>query len=112
MPWIHAQDVVGMMLAALEDERWSGPINATAPEPVRNRDFASVLGHVLGRPALLPVPGLALRLLYGEMAQIVTTGARVMPAKPLVLGYEFAHPQLEEALRRALARASAGSRSR
>jgi uncharacterized protein (TIGR01777 family) len=112
MPWIHAQDVVGMMLAALADERWSGPINATAPEPVRNRDFASVLGHVLGRPALLPVPGLALRLLYGEMAQIVTTGARVMPAKPLVLGYEFAHPHLEEALRQALARAPAGSRSR
>ena len=112
MPWIHAQDVVGMMLAALEDERWSGPINATAPEPVRNRDFASVLGHVLGRPALLPVPGVALRLLYGEMAQIVTTGARVMPAKPLVLGYEFAHPQLEEALRQALAPAPAGSRSR
>jgi uncharacterized protein (TIGR01777 family) len=112
MPWIHAQDVVGMMLAALEDERWSGPINATAPEPVRNRDFASVLGHVLGRPALLPVPALALRLLYGEMAQIVTTGARVMPAKPLVLGYEFAHPQLEQALRQALTRAPAGSGSR
>jgi hypothetical protein len=112
MSWIHAQDVVGMMLAALEDERWSGPINATAPEPVPNRDFSKALGRVLGRPSLLPVPGLALRALYGEMAEIVTSGARVMPAKPLVLGYEFAHPQLEEALRRALAPAAGGSRSR
>jgi uncharacterized protein (TIGR01777 family) len=101
--WIHTQDVVGMMLAALEDERWSGPINATAPEPVPNRDFSKVLGTALGRPALLPVPGLALRVLYGEMAEIVTRGARVLPAKPLVLGYEFAYPRLEPALRSALA---------
>jgi uncharacterized protein len=100
--WIHPEDLLGMMLAALEDERWSGPINATAPEPVPNGVFSKVLGKVLGRPALLPVPGLALRALYGEMAEIVTSGARVMPAKALVLGYEFAHPQLEQALRSAL----------
>jgi uncharacterized protein (TIGR01777 family) len=104
MSWIHAQDVVGMMLAALVDERWSGPVNATAPEPVPNRVFSKALGRVLGRPSLLPVPGFALQALYGEMAEIVTTGARVMPAKALVLGYEFAHPQLEPALRQALAR--------
>ncbi|HSZ14462.1 MAG TPA: TIGR01777 family oxidoreductase [Solirubrobacteraceae bacterium] len=102
--WIHAQDLVGMMMAALEDERWSGPINATAPEPVPNRVFSKALGRVLGRPTLLPVPRLALRALYGEMAEIVTTGARVLPAKPLVLGYEFAHPELEQALRSALKR--------
>jgi uncharacterized protein (TIGR01777 family) len=102
MSWIHAQDVVGMMLAALADERWSGPVNATAPEPVTNRAFSKALGRVLGRPSLLPVPGLALRALYGEMAEIVTSGARVMPAKALVLGYEFAQPQLEQALRSAL----------
>lgn len=101
--WIHVRDVVGMMLAALEDERWHGPINGTAPEPVSNREFSKVLGRVLRRPSLLPVPGLALRALYGQMAEIVTTGARVMPAKPLVLGYEFAHPQLEPALRAAIA---------
>jgi uncharacterized protein (TIGR01777 family) len=100
--WIHAQDLVGIMLAALQDDRWSGPVNATAPEPVTNREFSKVLGRVLGRPALLPVPGAALHVLYGEMAEIITSGARVMPAKPLVLGYEFAHPQLEEALRSAL----------
>ncbi len=112
VPWIHAEDVVGMMLTALADERWSGPVNATAPEPVTNRAFSKVLGRVLGRPALLPVPGLALRALYGEMAEVVTSGARVMPAKALVLGYEFAHPQLEQALRQALAPAPGGSPSR
>jgi hypothetical protein len=103
MSWIHADDVIGMMLAALEDDRWSGPVNATAPEPVSNRDFSRALGAVLRRPSLLPVPGLALRLLYGEMAEIVTTGARAVPAKALVLGYQFRHPRLREALRAALA---------
>ena len=102
MSWIHAEDVVGMMLAALNDERWGGPINATAPEPVTNREFSKALGSALGRPSLLPVPDFALRALYGDMAEIVTNGARVMPAKPLVLGYEFAHPRLPEALRSAL----------
>ena len=101
--WIHLEDLVGMMLAALADPRWVGPINASAPEPVSNREFSRALGAALHRPSMLPVPGLALRLLYGEMAQIVTTGARVVPAKPLVLGFQFRHPQLEEALRSALA---------
>jgi uncharacterized protein len=100
--WIHRDDVVGMIVAALEDERWSGAVNATGPEPVNNRDFSRALGRALKRPALLPVPGVALQLLYGEMAEIVTEGARVVPAKPLVLGYEFLHPQLDEALSSAL----------
>ncbi len=100
--WIHRDDVVGMYVAALQDERWSGPVNATAPEPLSNRDFSRALGRALKRPAFLPVPGVALQLLYGEMAEIVTEGARVVPAKPLVLGYEFAHPQLDEALSSAL----------
>jgi uncharacterized protein (TIGR01777 family) len=104
MSWIHLDDEIGMMLAALADERWSGAINATAPEPVRNRDFSRELGRALRRPAMLPFPGAALRALYGEMAEILTTGARVVPAKPLVLGYEFRHPRLDGALRSALAR--------
>jgi len=102
--WIHAEDIVGLMAAALRDERWSGPVNATAPTPVSNRDFSRALGRALHRPALLPVPGLALQALYGEMSEIVTSGARVVPAKALVLGYSFAHPELDEALRSALAR--------
>lgn len=102
LPWIHAEDVVGIYLAALGDERWSGPANASAPSPADNREFSHALGRVLHRPAVLPVPGLALRALYGEMAQIITSGARVVPAKPLMLGYSFRHPELEEALRSAL----------
>jgi hypothetical protein len=102
MSWVHREDLLGMICAALADERWSGPVNATAPEPVSNREFSRALGHALHRPSLLPVPGFALGLLYGEMAEIVTTGARVMPAKPLVLGYDFRHPELHEALRSAL----------
>jgi hypothetical protein len=100
--WIHTSDVVGLMLAALADERWSGPFNATAPDPVSNRELSKLLGRVLGRPALAPVPALALRARYGQMAEIVTSGARVLPAKALVLGYEFAYPELELALRAAL----------
>jgi uncharacterized protein (TIGR01777 family) len=102
MSWIHLQDIVGMILAALSSQEWSGPVNATAPTPVNGYEFAHTLGRVLRRPALLPVPALALRLLYGEMSSIVTTGARVLPAKALVLGYRFRHPELEEALRSAL----------
>jgi hypothetical protein len=102
--WIHPDDLVGMMLAAIDDVRWSGPINATAPEPVSNRTLSRALGHALHRPALLPVPGSALRALYGEMAEIVTTGVRAVPARALVLGYGFTYPRLEEALRAALSR--------
>jgi uncharacterized protein (TIGR01777 family) len=100
--WIHTDDVVGIALAAIDGEQWQGPINGTAPEPRRNRDFSRALGQALHRPSLLPVPGAALRLLYGEMAEIVTGGARVLPAKALVLGYEFRYPKLDAALEAAL----------
>ncbi len=102
MSWIHREDLVGMIVEALRDEWWQGPINATAPTPVTNAAFAKALAHTLHRPAVFPVPALALSALYGEMAEIVTTGARVLPAKPLMLGYRFRHPELEEALRSAL----------
>jgi uncharacterized protein (TIGR01777 family) len=100
--WIHTEDLVGIVLAAIDGEQWRGPVNATAPDPQRNGDFSKALGRALHRPSLLPVPGAALRLLYGEMAEIVTSGARVLPAKALVLGYEFRRPQLDGALRAAL----------
>jgi uncharacterized protein len=100
--WIHREDLIGIILAAIDDERWSGPVNATAPEPVTNRELSHALGRVLHRPSLLPVPGLALRMLYGEMAEIVTTGVRAVPAKALVLGYEFVYPRLDGALRAVL----------
>jgi uncharacterized protein len=100
--WIHVDDLVGVICAALADTRWEGPVNGTAPEPATNRELSHELGRALHRPAILPVPGAALRLLYGEMAQIVTTGTRVLPAKPLMLGYQFRHPHLDEALGAAL----------
>jgi uncharacterized protein (TIGR01777 family) len=102
MSWIHRDDVVGMILAAIDGDAWSGPVNATAPEPVTNREFSRALGRVLHRPALAPVPGAALRLLYGDMAEVVTTGVRALPARPLVLGYAFRHRELDGALRAAL----------
>jgi uncharacterized protein (TIGR01777 family) len=102
MPWIHLDDVVGIYLAALDGEEWTGPVNATAPEPVTNKAFSKALGRALRRPALAPVPGLAVRVLYGPMAEIVTTGQRVVPRRPQQLGYAFAHADLEEALRSAV----------
>jgi uncharacterized protein (TIGR01777 family) len=109
--WIHRDDLVGIALAAIDDERWAGAVNATAPAPATNAQLASALGAVLDRPALLPVPALALRLLYGEMASLITTGARVMPAKALVLGYRFRYPELEPALRSVLGRDALSRRS-
>jgi uncharacterized protein (TIGR01777 family) len=100
--WIHRDDVAGLMIAALDGDHWSGPINATAPEPVTNREFSRALGRALHRPAITPVPRLAMRVLFGEMSQIVTTGARVMPAKPLVLGYRFRYGHVDQALAAAL----------
>ncbi len=101
--WIHVDDLVGIAIAAIDGAQWRGAVNATAPEPQRNRDFSAALGKALRRPSLLPVPAIALRLVYGEMAAIVTRGARALPARALVNGYEFHYPQLDGALRAALA---------
>jgi uncharacterized protein (TIGR01777 family) len=101
--WIHVDDLVGIEIAAIDGAQWRGAVNATAPEPQRNRDFSRALGKALRRPSLLPVPGAALRLVYGEMAGIVISGVRALPARALVNGYEFRYPQLEVALRAALA---------
>ena len=102
LPWIHVDDVVGIYLAALDGDDWRGPVNATAPDPVTNKAFSKALGRALHRPAFAPVPGLAVRTLYGEMAEIVTKGQRVIPRRAQELGYTFEHPDLVEALRSAL----------
>jgi uncharacterized protein (TIGR01777 family) len=102
LPWVHRDDIVGIQLAALDGEGWSGGVNATAPEPATNRDFSHALGRALHRPAFAPVPGLAVRALYGDMAEMVTQGQRAVPRRPLELGYEFRHPELDAALRAAL----------
>jgi uncharacterized protein (TIGR01777 family) len=104
MPWVHVDDVCGLVVAALAGEAWQGAVNATAPEPVRNRDFARALGRALDRPAVLPLPGFVLRVALGEMATILLTGQRAVPAAALGFGYDFRHPTLPEALADCLAR--------
>ena len=102
MPWIHADDVVGIYLAALDGPSWTGAVNASAPEPVTNRVFSKALGRALGRPAFAPVPAFAIRLLYGDMAEIVTEGQRAVPERTTELGYGFRFPDLPLALEDAL----------
>ena len=91
------------MLWVLDDDAARGPVNVTAPNPVTNAELSKTLGRVLHRPAVLPVPALALKALYGEMATIVLTGQRAVPARLGELGYAFGHPDLEAALRDVLA---------
>jgi hypothetical protein len=102
VPWIHRDDVVGGLLHCVDDQRAVGPVNLTAPNPVTNAELSEALGRVLHRPAVLPVPGFALRLLYGEMASIVLTGQRVVPTRLLELGYQFSFVDVEAALQAAL----------
>jgi uncharacterized protein (TIGR01777 family) len=98
-PWLHLADEVGLLCFALQDERVHGPLNAAAPEPVRSRDLARAIGAVLHRPSLLPAPAAALRLLLGELAEVVLASQRVVPRRALDLGYAFRFPSLEPALR-------------
>lgn len=98
-PWIHRGDAVGLFLFALETPSASGPINAVAPEAVRNRDLTRTLGAVLHRPTLLPVPALGLRLLLGEFAGELLGSQRVVPQQAQTQGYSFRFPRLEPTLR-------------
>jgi uncharacterized protein len=102
--WIAIDDWVGAARHLLTAGELRGPVNLTAPHAVTNGEFARTLGRVLRRPALLPVPPFALRLLFGEAAATVLTGSRVLPSKLLASGYQFAFPHLEPALRHLLGR--------
>jgi uncharacterized protein len=101
VPWVHLDDVTGAMVAVLEDDATQGPVNVSAPSPATNKQLSKTLGSVLKRPAFAPVPALAVKTLYGEMAHIVITGQRMLPRRLEELGYEFAQPELEPALRSA-----------
>jgi hypothetical protein len=98
VPWIHLDDIVGLYLAAVDHPEWTGPVNATGPSPATNRDFSKALGRALHRPAIALVPRLAVKLLFGEMAEIVTGGQRAVPTRAAELGYDFRHPELDAAL--------------
>jgi uncharacterized protein (TIGR01777 family) len=104
LPWIHLDDVVGGLLKCLDDAAAEGPVNLTAPNPVTNAEFSKALGKALHRPAVAPVPGFAIKALYGEMAMIVTTGQNVRPSRLGLLEYQFRYPELLPALRDVLGR--------
>ena len=104
MSWIHIDDLAFLYLHGIRSDAISGPMNATAPEPVTNRDFARVLGRTLKRPAFLPTPPFALRLAFGEFADILATGQRVIPAKALTSGFRYAFGGLDAALANILKR--------
>ncbi len=107
--WIELGDLVRALLWLLVREECSGPVNAVAPEPVVHRDFVRTLGRLLGRPTLVPMPALAVRLAFGEMGvSLLLEGARVLPARLEAGGFEFRHPRLEGALRAALGSGPAG----
>jgi uncharacterized protein (TIGR01777 family) len=104
MSWISLADLLGILVALLDDATFSGPVAAVAPSPVTNREFTRTLGRVLRRPTILPLPSFAARLVLGEMADhLLLASTRVEPRALLQRGHEFEHPTLEMALRAALA---------
>jgi ligand-binding SRPBCC domain-containing protein len=98
MSWIHLQDLVSLVVHAIQTPSLSGPINAVAPHPLRNADFSKALARAVGKSALLPAPGFALKLALGEMSQMILGGQRVRPAQALESGFVFQFPTLEDAL--------------
>jgi len=105
LPWIALDDLIRVIHVAIAKETLRGPLNAVAPSPATNREFALALGRVLHRPAGFPVPAFLLRILVGELAdEGLLASQRVMPARLLATGFSFRHPELVEALRHALGR--------
>ena len=103
MPWVHVRDLIGLMLHAATHGEITGPMNATAPHPVTNRDFTQTLAGVLHRPAIFPVPELGLRVIFGEMAGMLLGSQRVLPKVAQRTGYAFEYPELQPALASILA---------
>ena len=99
LPWIHADDWTAMVMWMIENNRANGAINATAPAPVTNREFTQTLARVLNRPAIFRAPAFALRTALGELADVLLTGQRAVPARAEQLGFRFTHRTLEPALR-------------
>ena len=97
-PWIQVDDLVELIRAAVRDPGYRGPLNAVSPHPVRNRELAHCLARQLRRPALLPVPALALRAVLGELAEELLASRRVVPRSALDRGFSFRHESLESAL--------------
>ena len=97
-PWIHMTDLVSAIVFALDTSTLAGPVNFTAPEPVRNREFVKTLGRALGRPACLPAPALMIRIALGEFAEALLTSQRVVPEKLTAAAFAFQYPDIAAAL--------------
>ena len=102
MSWLTRSDVVDAIFWTLEHEDMSGPVNVSSPDPVTNSEFTRALGSAVRRPAVLAVPAFALRLAQGDLAEVVTSSARMDPARLRESGFEFGHPEIDEALEWAL----------
>lgn len=99
MPWVHIDDIVGLIMFLIERDDLEGPYNAVSPEPARNIDFTKILAGVLNRPAIFPVPSFILKLTLGEMSRLLLTGQRAVPKRALEEGYNFVFVGLEDALK-------------
>ena len=99
MSWIHVRDVAGIIMEAIDNPSYEGALNAVSPNPITNREFTSTLAAILKRPALFPVPGWILKLLFGEMSQIVIKSQKISSGRVKNLGYRFIYPKLERALK-------------
>ena len=98
-PWIHIDDEVAAIRFLLAHETASGPYNLTAPDPLRNRDFVRLLGRTMRRPALLPTPSIALKVIFGEMSTVLLDGQRAVPARLQEAGFQYVYSGIEDALR-------------
>jgi uncharacterized protein (TIGR01777 family) len=103
--WIHIDDMVRVLLRALDDATLAGPINATAPSPVTNTELSRAVAAALRRPCVARVPAFALRALFGEIAAVMLGGQNVLPRRLVAAGFHFQHPHCREAVRAALAAA-------
>ncbi|MCE1165076.1 MAG: TIGR01777 family oxidoreductase [Bacteroidetes bacterium] len=102
MPWVHVDDVTGIFRHALNNESVNGPVNAVSPNPVTNKEFTKLVGAILHRPSLFPVPELALKIAVGEFAEFLLGGQRILPDKILKAGYKFRYETAEYALKNLL----------
>jgi uncharacterized protein (TIGR01777 family) len=100
MPWIHLDDLIGIILQCISNDSLKGPINGTSPNPVINQEFTKKLGAALKRPTILPMPEIIVKLLMGQMGEeLLLAGKRILPVKVLDTGYEFEYKKLEQALK-------------
>jgi uncharacterized protein len=105
MPWIHIADEVGLIDYLMNNEACEGPVNACAPQLIRNAEFTAALGSALNRPAVLPVPAFALKLGLGEMSNLLLVGQRLQPQRAQTWGYQYQYADIHSALKNVLRRA-------